>query len=94
MIFTGFIYPIQDLELGGGFLSEAGRDFAGSGIVQLRAAAALAGVLVPGARKGKYGPNGEINASLAPICRCNIGYVHPLVGLVRHNGVLSDGFKC
>ncbi len=38
-------------------------DFAGSGIVHMAgAAAALAGVLLLGARKGKYGPNGEINA--------------------------------
>ncbi|MCW8923356.1 MAG: ammonium transporter, partial [Gammaproteobacteria bacterium] len=38
-------------------------DFAGSGIVHMAgAAAALAGVLVLGARKGKYGPNGQVNA--------------------------------
>jgi Amt family ammonium transporter len=38
-------------------------DFAGSGIVHMAgAAAALAGVLLLGARKGKYGPNGQINA--------------------------------
>jgi Amt family ammonium transporter len=38
-------------------------DFAGSGIVHMSgAAAALAGVIVLGARKGKYGPNGEVNA--------------------------------
>ncbi len=37
-------------------------DFAGSGIVHLAgAAAALAGVLILGARKGKYGSNGQIN---------------------------------
>ena len=36
-------------------------DFAGSGIVHMAgAAAALAGVILLGARKGKYGPNGEI----------------------------------
>ncbi len=65
VIFTGFIYPIQgSWSWGGGFLSEAGfSDFAGSGIVHMcGAAAALAGVVVLGARKGKYGPNGEINA--------------------------------
>jgi ammonium transporter, Amt family len=65
VIFTGFIYPIQGAwSWGGGFLSEAGySDFAGSGIVHMcGAAAALAGVLVLGARKGKYGPNGEVNA--------------------------------
>ncbi len=38
-------------------------DFAGSGIVHMAgAAAALAGVLLLGARKGKYGSNGEVNA--------------------------------
>jgi len=38
-------------------------DFAGSGIVHLAgAAAALAGVLLLGARKGKYGRNGQVNA--------------------------------
>jgi Amt family ammonium transporter len=36
-------------------------DFAGSGIVHMAgAAAALAGVIMVGARKGKYGPNGEV----------------------------------
>lgn len=65
VIFTGLIYPIQgSWSWGGGFLSEAGfSDFAGSGIVHMcGAAAALAGVIVLGARKGKYGPNGQINA--------------------------------
>ena len=65
VIFTGFIYPIQgSWSWGGGFLSESGfSDFAGSGIVHMcGATAALAGVLVLGSRKGKYGPNGEINA--------------------------------
>jgi Amt family ammonium transporter len=38
-------------------------DYAGSGIVHMAgAAAALAGVLVLGARKGKYGANGQVNA--------------------------------
>ncbi|MCA6062070.1 ammonium transporter [Thalassolituus marinus] len=39
------------------------KDFAGSGIVHMAgAAAALAGVILLGARKGKYGPNGEVRA--------------------------------
>ncbi len=65
VVMTGFIYPVEGYwTWGGGFLSEAGfSDFAGSGIVHLAgAAAALAGVLVLGARKGKYGKNGTINA--------------------------------
>ncbi|MDX1318879.1 MAG: ammonium transporter [Oceanospirillum sp.] len=65
VVMTGFIYPVSGYwTWGGGFLSEAGfSDFAGSGIVHMAgAAAALAGVLLLGARKGKYGPNGQINA--------------------------------
>ena len=61
---TGFIYPMQGYwKWGGGFLDGLGfNDFAGSGVVHLcGATAALAGVLLLGARKGKYGPNGEIN---------------------------------
>jgi len=63
VVMTGFIYPMQGYwKWGGGFLDELGfNDFAGSGVVHLcGAAAALAGVLLLGARKGKYGPNGEI----------------------------------
>ncbi|MDN3653608.1 ammonium transporter [Thalassotalea ponticola] len=63
VILTGFIYPVEGYwTWGGGFLSEAGfSDFAGSGIVHMAgAAAALAGVILLGARKGKYGKNGEI----------------------------------
>lgn len=63
VILTGFIYPVEGYwTWGGGFLSQAGfSDFAGSGIVHMAgAAAALAGVLLLGARKGKYGRNGEI----------------------------------
>ncbi|MGC9385546.1 MAG: ammonium transporter [Hydrogenovibrio sp.] len=62
IIFTGVIYPIEGYwKWGGGFLDGLGfLDFAGSGIVHMAgAAAALAGVLLLGARKGKYGPNGE-----------------------------------
>ncbi|MBT4654737.1 MAG: ammonium transporter [Gammaproteobacteria bacterium] len=54
---TSIIYPVQGYwKWGGGFLDEAGfMDFAGSGVVHLcGAAAALAGVLVLGARSGKY----------------------------------------
>jgi len=62
---TGIIYPMQGFwSWGGGWLSEIGySDYAGSGIVHMTGAvAALAGVLLLGARKGKYGPNGEVNA--------------------------------
>ena len=65
VVLTGFIYPVQGFwKWGGGFLDAAGfLDFAGSGVVHLcGAAAALAGVLLLGARKGKYGKNGQINA--------------------------------
>jgi Amt family ammonium transporter len=68
---TGFIYPMEgNWTWGGGSvfglysLADYGfSDFAGSGIVHMAgAAAALAGVLLLGARKGKYGPNGEVRA--------------------------------
>ena len=65
VVMTGFIYPVSGYwTWGSGFLSEAGfSDFAGSGIVHMAgAAAAFAGVLLLGARKGKYGANGKINA--------------------------------
>ena len=71
VVLTGFIYPVQGFwKWGGGFLDAAGfLDFAGSGVVHLcGGAAALAGVLVLGARKGKYGSNGEVNA----IPGCNL----------------------
>ena len=57
IVMTGLIYPIQGYwKWGGGFLDAAGfSDFAGSGVVHLcGAAAALAGVILLGARKGKY----------------------------------------
>ncbi|MBQ4798062.1 ammonium transporter [Pseudoalteromonas sp. MMG006] len=63
VVLTGFIYPMEGYwTWGGGFLSEMGFvDFAGSAIVHgAGAAAALAGVILLGARKGKYGKNGEI----------------------------------
>ena len=65
IILTGFIYPMQGYwKWGGGWLDGIGfSDFAGSGIVHLcGASAALAGVLLLGARKGKYGKDGSINA--------------------------------
>lgn len=64
VVLTGVIYPIQGhWSWGGGFLADLGYlDYAGSGIVHLAgAAAALAGVLLLGARAGKYGPNGRVN---------------------------------
>lgn len=71
IIFTGFIYPVEGYwKWGGGFLDAKGfNDFAGSGIVHLAgAAAALAGVLLLGARKGKYGADGKVH----PIPGCNL----------------------
>ena len=65
VVMTGFIYPLQGYwKWGGGFLDANGFiDFAGSGVVHLTGAtAALAGVLFLGARKGKYGKNGSVNA--------------------------------
>lgn len=71
VVMTGIIYPVEGAWTWGGRdvlwlynLSDLGfSDFAGSGIVHLAgAAAALAGVLLLGARKGKYGPNREIRA--------------------------------
>ncbi len=65
VVMTAFIYPVQGYwKWGGGWLDELGfNDFAGSGVVHLcGASAALAGVLLLGARKGKYGKDGSINA--------------------------------
>ena len=71
VVMTGFIYPMEGSWTWGGnpvfgmyTLGDLGfSDFAGSGIVHLAgAAAALAGVLLLGARKGKYGPDGSVNA--------------------------------
>ena len=65
VVLTGFIYPVQGYwKWGGGFLDGLGfLDFAGSGVVHMcGAAAALAGVILLGARKGKYGPGGQVNA--------------------------------
>jgi len=65
IILTGFIYPMQGMwKWGGGFLDAAGfQDFAGSGVVHLcGATAAIAGVILLGARKGKYTEDGKVNA--------------------------------
>lgn len=71
VVMTGVIYPLEGSWTWNGKdvfglynLGELGfSDFAGSGIVHMAgAAAALAGVLLLGARKGKYGPNGQVNA--------------------------------
>ncbi|GKW50528.1 ammonium transporter [Halomonas sp. NCCP-2165] len=65
VVMTGVIYPVSGYwTWGGGWLSAAGfSDFAGSGIVHMAgAAAALAGVLILGPRKGKYGKDGSIYA--------------------------------
>jgi len=71
VVMTGYIYPMEGSWTWGGdavfgmyTLGDLGfSDFAGSGIVHMAgASAALAGVILLGARKGKYGPNGEVNA--------------------------------
>ena len=71
VVMTGFIYPMEgawtwngDDVFGLFNLGDLGfSDFAGSGIVHMAgASAALAGVLLLGARKGKYGSDGQINA--------------------------------
>jgi len=69
---TAVIYPLEgNWTWGGGSVfglyslgDDFGfSDFAGSGIVHMAgAAAALAGVLLLGARKGKYGKSGQVNA--------------------------------
>ena len=64
IVLTGFIYPVEGYwKWGGGFLDNLGfSDFAGSGVVHLcGASAALAGVLLLGARKGKY-EGGKVKA--------------------------------
>jgi Amt family ammonium transporter len=71
VVMTGFIYPMEGSWTWGGAsvfglytLGDLGfSDFAGSGIVHMAgAAAALAGVVLLGARKGKYGANGAVHA--------------------------------
>ena len=68
VVMTGFIYPIEGSWTWNGdavpFIGELNySDYAGSGIVHMAgAAAALAGVLVLGARKGKYAADGTVQA--------------------------------
>lgn len=71
VVMTGFIYPLEGSWTWGGqsvfglySLGDLGfSDFAGSGIVHMAgAAAALAGVLLLGPRKGKYTKDGRVNA--------------------------------
>jgi Amt family ammonium transporter len=73
VVMTGFIYPMEGSWTWGGnavfglyTLGDLGFvDFAGSGIVHMAgASAALAGVLLLGARKGKYGADGSTRAFL------------------------------
>ncbi len=68
VVMTGFIYPIEGSWTWNGaavpFIGELSySDYAGSGIVHMAgAAAALAGVLILGPRKGKYSADGTPNA--------------------------------
>ncbi len=77
VLMTGFIYPLEGSWTWGGksvfglyTLADLGfSDFAGSGIVHMAgASAALAGVLLLGPRRGKYGADG----SITPIPGCNL----------------------
>ncbi|MEX0827665.1 MAG: ammonium transporter, partial [Haliea sp.] len=67
VVMTGFIYPMEGSWTWNGdpvpFIGELNySDYAGSGIVHLAgAAAALAGVILLGARKGKYGADGSVH---------------------------------
>ena len=78
-IMAAFIYPISmGWQWGGGWLATAGfSDFAGSTLVHAcGGAAALAGVIVLGARAGRFGKRGETK-SLVPFAASSI----PLVTL-------------
>lgn len=64
VVLSGVIYPIQGSWVwGGGWLTAMGfSDFAGSTLVHsVGGWCALTGAIILGARKGKYGPNGEIS---------------------------------
>ena len=87
---TGFIYPMEGSWTWNGdsvfgLYSLDYYDYAGSGIVHLAgAAAALAGVLVLGPRKGKYKADGSVNALPgANLPLATLGTFNPVVGLVR-----------
>lgn len=90
VIMTGFIYPVEGYwKWGHGFLDVLGfKDFAGSGVVHLTgAAAALAGVLLLGPRKGKYGREGQVNAMLgANLPLATVGAVTLWFGWFGFNG--------
>jgi Amt family ammonium transporter len=65
VVMVAVIYPVNGYwKWGGGFLDQLGfQDFAGSVVVHMAgAAAALAAVILVGARKGRYGANGEVRA--------------------------------
>ncbi len=67
-ILTGILYPITgSWQWGAGWLSEMGfSDFAGSTLVHsVGGWAALAGAILLGARKGKYGKDGKVTPMLA-----------------------------
>lgn len=64
VVLTSIIYPIQGAwTWGGGWLTEMGfADFAGSSIVHsVGGWAALTGAIILGARRGKYGPDGQVH---------------------------------
>ena len=65
-LLTGIIYPIVGAwTWGGGWLDQMGfKDFAGSTIVHSTGGwAALAGILIIGARQGKFRPDGSVKAT-------------------------------
>ena len=79
VVMSGIIYPISmGWQWGGGWLATSGfSDFAGSTLVHAcGGAAALAGIIVLGAREGRFGKKGE-KKSLVPFAASSI----PLVTL-------------
>ncbi len=105
LVFTAVIYPLEgawtwgDEAVFGLFkLSDYGfADFAGSGIVHMAgAAAALSGVLVLGARRGKYNKDGSSNAIMgANMPLATLGAFILWMGWLGFNGgsVLSMASK-